>query len=107
MTRKRVPSSGLLRAVGSTIIVGMARSGSAPAPPRDSFELRLAVFDHLDALIDEYGPSVPRASLGTGGFTFAGRPLRLVEPRRAILKPAGWDTVLSVTTNLGDRKSVV
>lgn len=79
----------------------MARIGSAPPPPADTLELRLAVFEHLDALIDEYGPSVPRAARETGEFYFEGRTLRLIEPRRAILKPAGWDTVLTVTTNLG------
>lgn len=79
----------------------MARTGSAPPPPTDSLELRLAVFGYLDALIDEYGPSVPRAALETGNFTHSGRTVRLVEPRRAILKPAGWTTVLTVTTRLG------
>ena len=79
----------------------MARSGSAPPPPDDSLELRLGVFEHLDALIDEYGPSVPRSALETGRFWSGDRTLRLAEPQRAILKPAGWTTVLSVTTNLG------
>jgi putative restriction endonuclease len=79
----------------------MARSGSAPVPPVDSLELRFAVFDYLDALLDEYGPSVPRTALETGSFHHEGRPLRLTERRRAILKPAGWNTVLTVTTNLG------
>jgi hypothetical protein len=83
----------------------MARTGSAPPPPADSLELRLAVFEHLDALIDEYGPSIPRAALETGRFYF-GQTLRLIEPRRAILKPAGWDTVLTVTTNLGSTSGV-
>lgn len=79
----------------------MARIGSAPPPPTDSLELRLAVFEHLDALIDEFGPSVPRSALETGGFKYEGRTVRLVEPRRAILKPAGWNTVLTLTSNLG------
>lgn len=79
----------------------MARTGAAPPPPSDSLELRLGVFEYLDSMVDEYGHSLPTSALQTGQFWFRGRTVRLIEPFRAILKPAGWTTALSVTSNSG------
>lgn len=57
---------------------------------------RLAVFDHLAALVERHGESLPRAAL-TVGAPFEGDRIRLIGPQ-GIFKPRQLSLPLSITT---------
>lgn len=57
---------------------------------------RLAVFDHLAALKDQYGEVLPRTAL-TAGVEFDGQRIRLIGPQ-GIFKPQPFSLPLSITT---------
>lgn len=62
----------------------------------DSDELRIAMFAYIDALIGRGVPYVTKGQLQA--FTFRGERFPLIDPQKGIRKPAGWNTVLSITS---------